>query len=166
MHHVPKERPLTAEERTDWQGCVAHGFQEFPLGDPGQAPSELIANLDHCVDEWQAGRRPDPARSDEIDSALSLGAVWAEQMIRQFAWEWVVVIDGDQELYAVATPNRSLVIYPSHFIKACLENPTMDCTVALAFNMLSGGKDPGIPPRSYEDVMASVMRIVPKPPRV
>ena len=166
MSHIPKERPLTPEEKNDWQGCIVHAFQELPIGDASQTPTELAAQVDHCVDEWQAGRRPDPEKSDAIDTALGLGAVWGDQLVKEFGWEWTVVIDGGQELYAVAPRDRSLVIYPGNYIKACLDDPTMDCTVALAFNMLVAGKISGIPPRSYEDVMSGVMHIVPKAPRV
>jgi hypothetical protein len=166
MSQIPKERPLTPEEIRDWQGCVAHAFQELPIGDASQTPTELAAQVDHCVDEWQAGRRPDPEKSDVIDTALSLGAVWGDQLVRQFGWEWTVVIDGGHELYAVAAKDRSLVIYPGYYVKACLDDPTVDCTVALAFNMLVAGKITGIPPRSYEDVMSGVMHIVPKAPRI
>jgi hypothetical protein len=166
MNHIPKERPLTPEEINDWQGCIEHAFQELSIGDASQTPAELAARVDHCVDEWQAGRRPEPEKSSLIDTALGLGAVWGDALLRQLGWEWTVILEDGQEYYAASARDRSLIIYPAYYIKDCLENPHLDCTVALAFNMMVAGKITGIPPRSYENVMHGVMHIVPKGPRV
>ena len=58
--------------------------------------------------------------------------------------------------------NRSLIIYPTSFIKACLDDPDQDCTAMLAFNMQAEDRLVKAAPGSYTNVMHRVARIIPK----
>lgn len=97
------------------------------------------------------------------DRALPLGALWGEQLVREFDWEWTSVTfhdQGDSKAVGVVSSDRSLVVYPFHFIFGCLENKA-PVTIMLAFNMLRGGEVPAFEPRGFENLMECVHHIVP-----
>ena len=62
----------------------------------------------------------------------------------------------------MVSPDRAIAVYPTYFIKAFLDDPRMDCTAMLAFNMLAAGKVSGLPPHGYENLIYGVVRIIPK----
>ena len=99
----------------------------------------LVEAIDEFVDKWQNERRGLSrmfrSRTDAVEPARGLGVVWGDQIVRHFEWSWICEIRDGEELFAVAAPNRSLVIYAPQFIHDCLHNPRIDCTVMLAFNM-------------------------------
>jgi hypothetical protein len=55
-----------------------------------------------------------------------------------------------------------LVIHAPQFIQGCLQDPQIDCTVMLAFNMQEAGNFTGCGAGEYVDVMDGVHRIVPR----
>jgi len=93
---------------------------------------------------------------------LAVSVSWGDQIVRHFEWSWICEIRDGEERFAVAAPNRSLVIHAPQFIHDCLHNPRIDCTVMLAFNMQEAGNFTGCQAREYVDVMSGVHRIVPK----
>jgi hypothetical protein len=105
-----------------------------------------------------------PGRVDNWgDRALPIGTLWGEQMVREFGWEWSAVTfhdHNDSKAVGVFSPDRSLAIYPWHFVFGCLENKAT-VTILLAFNMLAAGKIPPQDPAGYLNVMDSVHHIVP-----
>lgn len=161
------ERPLTSEEKNEFERYATQARANLGMTDSNIEPNTIVQKLNDFVDQWQQersnpfkrllSRKPDP-----IDVALGLGVVWGDQIVRAFGWEWVCVLQDGQELYGVVSPNRTLVIFPTYFLKACLENPKMDCTAMLAFNMLRAGNLPELPPNGYESLMHGVQRIIPK----
>jgi hypothetical protein len=54
------------------------------------------------------------------------------------------------------------VIYPLDFMLGCMQDPGVDVTVALSFNMLLAGSVPAMKRRSYTNVMEGVHQIVPR----
>ena len=60
--------------------------------------------------------------------------------------------------------DRSVIVYPIHFLIGCFRDAGVDVTVALSFNMLMAGKvpPPGMAPRGYQNLMDGVRRIVPR----
>jgi hypothetical protein len=58
--------------------------------------------------------------------------------------------------------DRSLVVYPIHFITGALEDSRVDATIALAFNMLEAGTVGKQKPKGYLNLMTGVHRIVPR----
>jgi hypothetical protein len=130
------------------------------------APKQFVQAVDEYVDEWQnrnsgimAWLRP---RVDAVDTARALGVVWGDQIVRHFEWAWICEIRDGEERFAVAAPNRSLVIHAPQFIHDCLHDPRLDCTAMLAFNMQEEGRFTGCQAGEYVDVMGGVFRIVPK----
>jgi hypothetical protein len=97
------------------------------------------------------------------DRALPIGTLWGEQLVREFGWEWSAVTfhdHNDSKAVGVFTKDRSLAVYPWHFVFGCLENKAT-VTILLAFNMLAGGGIPSQEPNGYLNLMEHVHHIVP-----
>lgn len=161
------ERPLTPGEAEGFADYTRRAMTNLALTDQDAAPKEIIQAVENFVERWQEERRR-PFRKlfvkgpDSTDVALGLGAVWGDQLVREFGWEWTCVEQNGQDAYAVVSPDRAVAVYPTYFIKACLDDPRVDCTAMLAFNMLAAGKVTGLPPNGYENLMQGVVRIIPK----
>jgi len=163
------ERALRPQEIKEIADHAARALGLLALPDPHAPPEAVLDALDDFIDRWQERQRSPLKRllsrgpaPNPTATALGLGFVWGDQLARRFGWEWTCVQEGGAEAYAVAPPDRALIIYPTHFLKACLADPRADCTVMLAFNMLADGQMAGMPARGYENVMAGVRRVVPK----
>ena len=161
-----RERPLDRDELAEFQSYSQKGMELLGVSGATE-PAEIVKAIDDFVDNWQNKRRGFLAKlglrsGDPIETALALGIVWGNQIVRRFDWVWVCVVTEDNERYAVVSPDRSLAIYATYFIKECLDYTTADCTVLLAFNMQVADKLAHEVPKEYASVMRSVRRIVPK----
>lgn len=58
--------------------------------------------------------------------------------------------------------DKSLVIYPIDFVRHCIDDPAVDCTIALAFDMLDKAEHPRFASCELVDFMSGVHRIVPR----
>lgn len=97
------------------------------------------------------------------DRALPIGCLWAVQMIRVFGWHWARVIQHDHDdlnVIGIFSPDRSLAIYPFHYVFGCLQNGVYP-TIKLAFSMLTAGQIPTQPKDSYTNLMDGVQHIIP-----
>jgi hypothetical protein len=159
------DRPISADELLQFEHYRQKGLDLLGAS-RGAAPRQLVEAIDSYVDEWQNKRRGLltmlRARVDAVEPARALGVVWGDQIVRHFEWNWICEIRDSEERFAVASPNRSLVIHAPQFIHECLHNPQVDCTVMLAFNMQEAGNFTGCERGAYVDVMSGVHRIVPK----
>lgn len=163
---MKSDRPLVADEIATFQRYREIGLQLLRASEIDAAKT-LVQAVNTYVDEWQSKRRGFLARlragaEDTTEMARSLSVVWGDQIVRYFGWEWICEVQDDEERYAVASPDRSLVIHAPQFIGRCFDEPETDCTILLAFNMQSAGNFTGCKPKQYVDVMNGVLRIVPK----
>jgi hypothetical protein len=162
-----QERSLTPDELNEFADYTRRAIINLRLADAEPEPEVAIQAVETFVDNWQTARR-NPLKKflargpNPIEVALGLGSVWGNQLVRRFGWEWVCLQQDGQDLYAVVSQDRSIAVYPTYFIKACLDDPRVDCTVMLAFNMLVAGNVAGLPPQGYENLMQGVHRIIPK----
>lgn len=158
-------RPLSTDELAEFERYRQMGLDLLGAS-ASTAPKRLVQAVDEFVDRWQNKRRGLSAmfgrRVDAVEPARALGVIWGDQIVRHFEWDWICEIADAEERFAVAAPNRSLVIYAPQFIHDCLHNPRIDCTVMLAFNMQEAGNFTGCQAGEYLDVMSGVHRIVPK----
>jgi hypothetical protein len=132
---------------------------------PDDDPATVVAAVDAFVYAWQCGDRPPQSVLDAEDAPFTLGAVWGEQLVRRFGWEWRMVTfheHGDTTAPGVLSPDRSLAVYPIHFVMGCLQDSTVDTTILLAFNMLAAKTISDTTPGSYFNLMDGVHRIIPR----
>ena len=160
------ERPFTSGEKAGFQAYAQKALGILNVPGFAPTPDEVVRAVNEMIDKWQerfrqTGLVPDTG-VDTVDIALGLGAIWGDQLVVRFGWEWVCVLKDKKGLYAVASPDRAWVIYPTYFLRECLENPNRDCTAMLAFNMMAANRFPNLPAFGYQDVMPGVHRIVPK----
>ncbi len=161
------ERPLADAELAEY---IRYYEQALLMLDRGEDddPAEIVSAVDNWVDTWQAERRDAPADEqgpwdDNADFAIAMGIAWGNQLVRRFQWSWIADIsDNEATDYAVVSADRALAIYPTSFIKECLDYPDADCTAMLAFNMQIANCLIRAAPASYTNVMSSVRRIIPK----
>lgn len=161
---VLKERPLSKAEAESFKRQTEMGAELLDLGKKSTVtPQEIVQRIDSFVDAWQDAEI-DTEELDVMDVSKGLGALWAQQLIKEFKWNWVC-LEGAGNLYAVVSQDRGLIINPVYFVKSCLDMPELDCTIMLAFNMLQEGQFEEIPENSFENVMEGVHRVIPKPGR-
>lgn len=166
------ERKLTPQEQKEIVDFASRAMSNLGLTQPNMPPLDICQAIENFIDHWQDERRkPNPFKKllsrgptpNPLANSLLLGYLWGNQLVRQFGWVWVCLQEERQgEAHSVVTVDRSLVIHPTRFIKACLEDPRADCTIMLAYNMMLAGEMSGMPANGYENVMWGVRRIVPK----
>jgi hypothetical protein len=155
------EGPITDDMLANIRGCADDAATMLDLDRSNKSTADLVKAVNDFMYNWQKGKRPDIPEED--DPSLTLGSLWGEQLAREFGWEWARVIfhdHDDSQAVGVFSPDRSLAIYPFHFVYGCMEN-NATVTIMLAFNMLRDGAIPKMPAGSYENVMDRVHHIVP-----
>ena len=128
-------------------------------------PAKIVAAVDAFVFDWQCGDHPAASVLDAEDAPFRMGALWGEQLVRALGWEWAMVTfhdHGNSTAPAVLSPDRSLAVYPIHFIMGCLQDSTVDTTILLVFNMLEADTVGDTTPASYLNLMDGVHRIIPR----
>jgi hypothetical protein len=124
-------------------------------------PVKIVAAINAFVSK--PPRKRSRKMDNWIDRALPLGSLWGQQMVREFNWEWSNVTfhdHGDSKAIGVSAKDRSLIIFPWHFIFGCLEN-NATVTILLSFNMLLSGNVPAQESGEFVNVMDHVHHIVP-----
>lgn len=157
-----KERELEEAELLEINDAVDQGFRVLGL-DSNLEPQKVVEALDHHVDKAQdeiVGNMDSQSRFHETGEVLAL--LWGQQLVKRFGWQWTYVRLSKAEVLAVASPDRSQIVYPLHFLCECFEDPELDCTIKLAFEMLCDEDSPEGEANEYENIMESVFRIVPK----
>jgi hypothetical protein len=130
-------------------------------------PDAIVAAIDEFVFAWQGGKRPPKKVFDPEDAPYALGSLWGQQLVRKFGWEWKMVTfheHDDSTAPGVLSPDRSLAVYPIHFVIGCLEDANVDATIMLSYNMLKAGDTGNVEAGEYCNYMEGVHRIVPRTP--
>jgi hypothetical protein len=163
---MPKisDEPIPEETLASIRGCAADALAVLGRKFASADPVAVAEAVDAFAYRWQKGRRPQTDVVADLEEArLLLGSLWGEQLVNQFGWEWVQVNFADgSSAYGVVSRDRSLAVYPLEFLLGCLQDPGVDVTVALAFNLLLAGDVPRMPRGSYTNFMDGVHRIVPR----
>ncbi|OJW18918.1 MAG: hypothetical protein BGO49_17875 [Planctomycetales bacterium 71-10] len=154
--------PISDEALQKIRDCARGALDDLGPEVAAEGPAGIVAAIDDIMDQVQQ----DPGRVAEEEGAdpmVYFGALWGEQLVAALGWEWANVDLGlGDPVIGVVSPDRSLAIYPFHFLVNRLNDPGLDVTVALAFNMLVDKAIPPMPPGGYADVMVGVRRIVPR----
>ena len=166
-HSRPKthsEKPFSDSMAESLRAEVERGLDLLGMA-PDDEPANIVAAVDAFVYSWQCGDKPPKHVLDTDDAPFTLGAVWGQQLVREFQWEWRTVQfheHGDIMVPGVLSPDRALAVYPIHFIMGCLQDSTVDTTILIAFNMLKAGTIGDTSPGSYFNLMDGVHRIIPR----
>jgi hypothetical protein len=151
-----------SQENAELVVKVAQDAANFLNIDPKKlSPQQIVAKVDDFVYRLQKGKARAP---DGEDRDILFGCLWGQQLVAEFEWEWANVVfheHDDSKAMGVFSRDRSLAIYPFHFIYGCIENGA-PVTIALSFNMLLAERIPKLPARGYENLMDGVHHIVPR----
>jgi hypothetical protein len=159
------ERSLTVEELAIFNNYGAIGMQLIGHV-PSNRPEVLAAGVDAYI---QRRKRPlkhlltfmkDPERDNAV-AARALGTVWANQVVREFGWEWICMTLDDKEHIVPAAPDRSLVLFAPEYVEECLVSKDTQCKVAVSMDMLRTGALPVQGTLSYSRMMKVVRRAQP-----
>jgi hypothetical protein len=159
------ERPITPNERLEFGDYSKKGANLIGLLDDTTDPVKIVEAVDTYVYDKQLLLKQGSLKlSDDeiIDSSLALGCFWGNQLVRAFGWEWVCVLFNDKEEYSVVSPDRSLAVYATYYVRACFDYLDADVTILLAYNMIAAGRFSGERPKSYHKVMRDIYHIVPR----
>lgn len=159
------EQKIQPDTFASIQSCARDAVDLLDIGDKASDPQAVVEAIDAFVYEWQKGQRPPPDILDPEDAPFVLGSLWGEQLVKRFGWEWAMMVfheHGDSSAPGVVSPDRSLAVYPIHFLIGCLQNPDVDATLALSYNLLDAGKIGKMDPGQYFNLMDGVHRIVPR----
>ncbi|NII10138.1 DUF3806 domain-containing protein [Oleiagrimonas sp. C23AA] len=160
-----KERQLEADEAREVSVFAKDGRKTAKVGYFTNDSAKIVSAVDTHVNSLQRAIHAGSLTLNEQSRtylSLQLGCLWGQQLIKQFGWEWVCVIDGDSELYAVVSKDRALMMLPTYFVNECLQDPNVDCTSILSFNMIAAQKFSETPSGSYLNILDIVVRIVPR----
>ncbi len=158
------EHDIDAELGDDIQRWATDAAALLELSSTASAEA-IVRTIDEFVFAWQKGERPQVAPDQDLSATL--GSLWGQQLVREFGWQWAAVAfsdnaDADVDAVGVFSADRSLAIYPFHFVFGCMEDGA-PVTIALAFNLLvDGSRIPALPKNGYENVMDNVHHIVPR----
>jgi hypothetical protein len=158
------DEPLNDETLTSIRGCANDALEVLGSKYASMDTARVVEAVDKFAYRWQKGKRPSTDVVEDTEQArLIFGSLWGEQLVKQFGWEWRQINFSDGSVaFGVVSPDRSLAIYPLDFMLGCMQDPSVDVTVALSFNMLLAGNVPKMKRQSYTNVMDGVHRIVPR----
>lgn len=161
------EKPVSPDTLLSIKKCARSASKVLGIEPRASTPSVIAAAVDEFVHQWQKGNRPDYSVLTQDDAPLIIGSLWGEAIVSRFKWQWAMVNFHDHNnavAPAVLSPDRSLAIYPLHFLLGCFNDPHVDVTILLSYNMLKAGSLDGmkLKPGSYYNLMDSVHRIVPR----
>src|SRR5262249_62410248 len=92
-----------------------------------------------------------------------VGAAWGEQLVRACGWRWRYVTRDEEFERAVASPDQSVVVFPSNYLGRMLEPPYDDVTLMLMFNMIEAKSLPRASAGALEDISDGRLRhVIPK----
>lgn len=152
------EEKIPASMLANIEGAASEGAELVGVATDA-TPLEVVTAINEFV------RKPPKKRGVDnwTDRALPVGSLWGCQLAREFAWEWASATlheHDDLKVTGVFNKDRSLAVYPWHFIFGCLENHA-PVTILLSFNMLAAGKIPVQKAKAYVNLMEGVHHIVP-----
>lgn len=162
MNQEISERKLEPSIRDLINGSASTAMRLLHL-DSLASEERIVFAIDECIYQMQKASGPSIGE-DELPNYL-FGSLWGKQLEAKLEWEWAEIFFHEYEdarVVGIFSPDRSLAIYPFHFIEGCLDEGS-PVTILLAFNMLVDGSEiPKLTEGGYENVMDNVHHIVPR----
>jgi hypothetical protein len=104
---LPKERPLTDEEREAMAKVAQTALAAL---ETDGVPEIIVTRIGTYVDEIRTGQRPEP---NSQDVRLGLGVLWGEQVRAQVGWRWVhLSYPNGFASYALVPDDRAFACFP------------------------------------------------------
>jgi len=140
--HVPRERPLTDEERHAMTKVAETALSLLAAApDLGSDAGAVVRGISAFVDAVREGRRAEPRTQDE---RLGLGVLWGEQLRAQAGWRWVHLSYPDGfASYALVPDDRAFACFPLNRIaEAARHGSTATNTTVPLFEAIRRGALP------------------------
>jgi len=143
------DRLLTNQERGEIQECIEYGYSHLKMKPGAETPDSVQEAIRRSVDRVLLAKKK-PKQKELDDVALGLGCLWGQTVCDALGWQWcAATLEGD-EVFVIASPDRSHVFMPMQFIRQQLaKSPPEDNTSLLAYNMLKAGRYGVAEPGSY-----------------
>ena len=130
-------RPLTDEHIALLQECRDEVASDFGLKTASLTPEQIQQWIMETIYKLQQS-------TEDIDTKLSrsfaLAIVWGDTLIKTMGWHWLLVQDEDgNEVFGVASPNRSHVVPVTAYFSRLVSDPKADNTTLLLYNMIHAG---------------------------
>ena len=161
-----QERELTKEEIQQLKSDNRFGFKLLEIKKRDATAREVCHQLEYVVNEYQNDFRVGTRRSDaqeSVETAFALGAVWGNQLCKEFVWDWICIEANGVENYVVASPSRSMFIAPAPFIKLCLDKPDTRSNILFSFDLISNGNLDNLTEGGFANVMVSLQHAAKEP---
>ena len=161
-------RQLTSQEQSEFKSYSSLGRELLQLDPKLIDPTQIVECIENYILKHQKEKPSFLAKllnskPNTTRPALALGSLWGDQLIQKFGWSWTCAVSSDGvDFYCVVPSDRSFAIFPTYFVKGCLDNKDVDCTIMLAWNMLEQGNIPTLPAEGLENLMNGIHRIVPR----
>jgi len=146
-----EERPLDQEEKNELAYFAHQGLVRLGLLGRAASPEDIVCVVSQYLDRWRKEHR-NPSEDDVLVFALECSVLWASQVVRTLGWEWVAVLEEGEPLYAIASPDRSRVVYPVVWFGDLARDRHLENNLVLTFNLLRSGKLPPARPGEYREV--------------
>jgi hypothetical protein len=134
------DRPLTEVEAKDVKLSIARGYKALKLDPKKTTTAKTQEAIQKVIDPIFLQKKKVSAKTIE-DLGVNLGCVWGQTICDSLkGWEWCyATVEGD-EFFAVAAPDRSMLVAPMNFIFTQLQKRLPEeNTSLLLFNMLVAG---------------------------
>lgn len=129
------ERAPNTEELEEIARFSREGIKTLGV-DADDQPKSIITAIELYVEK----QRLTIQRASEEDYAsliLSMAYLWGDQVCRAYGWKWMILIYGEGEGKAIVSPDRAFFVYPLHSFKDLIDDPQIESTIILLFNMLA-----------------------------
>jgi hypothetical protein len=148
------ESPISDEQREGIEELAIDAAEYLQVDQANQTTREILERIENRIRQLQT-KQVQPIQGEEMD--LFLGSLWGSQLVRALAWEWVEVtfLDSDNaKAIGVFSPDRSLGIYPFHYLYGCLEHTVEPCLVIAFDQITSTVNQPKPTARHYQNLMS------------
>ncbi len=140
------DEPVAPDLAEEIAKQTEHAMQLLFPGDKKAKPKAIATAILNHVDAIHRGKvRVSP--KERAGLTLALACLWGDAVVRELEWAQVRWKDGGS--IGIVEPKRRFVLYPLPYMKRMLEDPEVDNTILLLFNMLVGGNVPDAAPGSY-----------------
>ena len=124
-------------------------------------PEDIIAEIDRYLMSLQ--ERDSIPLDAWYEFYTPLGALWGEQIGRTYGWEWEKVWLDEHKgdfVYAIVSPNRSMVIFPFRYFIDCVESGKTVAVSQVYYALGENRRLLGFPEDSYTDILTNLAYLV------